>query len=487
MKRILIILLGFIVSLTVMGQEVQSEQQRFEKYDRISKFDANNGDNTVERQWFSTVKNTQFDVLKSSQAIKQRLDSEVWHVCFDSTNQLVPYEKHEYIWDVNGNLTKDISNFWYENISQWVAYKKFEYTYNANGNLTLTIRYHRDNSTSPWIGALKIDDTYDVNGNLIHTIFYDWDESISQWVPYWKFEFNYDANSNLTQEIIYDWNESTSQWVTTSKYEPTYDANGNLIQAIIYDWDESISLWVNLMKWEYIYDANSNLTQGIRYQWDENTIQWVNSNKYENTYDVNGNLTDYNSFNWNGSQWVGSNKIEYTHDVNGDLTQGIHFDWDVINSLWVPWGKDECTYDISYSFDELLLPFTIIEDDEDILYFNHKLTEILSYEWDESVNQWIVSSKGTYFYSEQNVPGISNSIALDIDIYPNPTQEYVVFDVEAIAKSTIVKIYDFQGKKVLEQDIYNNKQVSVSHLASGLYFYKFTQFDKAYGGKLIIK
>ncbi|MCD4725686.1 MAG: T9SS type A sorting domain-containing protein, partial [Bacteroidales bacterium] len=271
----------------------------------------------------------------------------------------------------------------------------------------------------------------------------------------WKDEYSYDATGNLTEILSYYWNESTSQWVVGWKEECSYDAAGNLTESLAYDWEESTSLWVVDWKDEYSYDATGNLTEILSYYWNESTSQWVACWKDEYSYDAAGNLTEYLSYDWNESisQWV--------------------VDW-----------KQEYTYNNSYSFDELLLPYY---DDFFILHFRHMLTESISYYWDDFVNQWILDYKGTFFYSEKNINNISDLSVMDIKIYPNPATEFVVFDVNSTSKTAIVEIFDINGKKVLHQELSDNKQISVSHLNRGLYMYKLIHNSTIYSGKIMIE
>ncbi len=76
---------------------------------------------------------------------------------------------------------------------------------------------------------------------------------------------------------------------------------------------------------------------------------------------------------------------------------------------------------------------------------------------------------------------------MDIKIYPNPATEFVVFDVNSTSKTAIVEIFDINGKKVLHQELSDNKQISVSHLNRGLYMYKLIHNSTIYSGKIMIE
>ncbi len=71
--------------------------------------------------------------------------------------------------------------------------------------------------------------------------------------------------------------------------------------------------------------------------------------------------------------------------------------------------------------------------------------------------------------------------------YPNPASEKVYIDHIFRGSETLFELYDLQGKMVLRKRLEENKQISVSHLKSGLYLYKINDTKTCYSGKLIIE
>jgi hypothetical protein len=72
-----------------------------------------------------------------------------------------------------------------------------------------------------------------------------------------------------------------------------------------------------------------------------------------------------------------------------------------------------------------------------------------------------------------------------VKTYPNPARDYVVFDIDS--HSAFVELFDMQGKKVLSQELLETKQIDLSDLKSGIYFYKLVQADRTLSGKIIVK
>jgi len=71
-----------------------------------------------------------------------------------------------------------------------------------------------------------------------------------------------------------------------------------------------------------------------------------------------------------------------------------------------------------------------------------------------------------------------------INIYPNPANDFIVFDLTTSREWTTITIYDIQGKKVIEQRV-NDGQVSVQNLPKGLYLYRIDDGKTIYTGKVI--
>ncbi|MDR6371656.1 ELWxxDGT repeat protein [Chryseobacterium bernardetii] len=74
----------------------------------------------------------------------------------------------------------------------------------------------------------------------------------------------------------------------------------------------------------------------------------------------------------------------------------------------------------------------------------------------------------------------------DLQIYPNPVSEYFSIKLNENSKIENVKIFDASGKLV-KNIIYNNKNIDVAELPSGIYFVKLKTNKGEYVGKIIKK
>jgi len=98
------------------------------------------------------------------------------------------------------------------------------------------------------------------------------------------------------------------------------------------------------------------------------------------------------------------------------------------------------------------------------------------------------NSPNVYFTTDCATTSLKpDKVTNGINIYPNPAKEFVVFDVAIVGESATVQLYNVDSKKVLEQKLTDNKQVSISGLPKGLYMYKLNNKGYSYTGKLIIE
>jgi len=183
---------------------------------------------------------------------------------------------------------------------------------------------------------------------------------------------------------------------------------------------------------------------------------------------------------WDASsqQWIFHSKSDYSYDSDRNLTVRLNSNWDTETQQWRPIVKYEYTYDNSYTSEDLIVHFT----DE---YTRHKLIGSTIQTWDLNTEEFANNQRGTYYFSEQTV-GITSASAAGIEVFPNPTNDFITFNIEN-TNSTTVQLYDAQGKHLRTQALAQSNQLSVRHLNSGVYFYQLMYDGEMYGGKFIVK
>ena len=275
-----------------------------------------------------------------------------------------------------------------------------DYTYNQDGLLILKVDYY--NSGSGLVPSSKDSFVYDANGFKVEYYYFYYDEGNGSWENTVKKTYSYDSNGLLTEVISYNW--VSSQWNENSKVNYTYNTNGDMIEEIQSFFD---TVWVYGNRKEWIYDNNDLLVEYIRYYWDGTNSTWIEYQSTNYTYDGNDFLILEETYNYDT---IPFSKKEYYNDVNGKPLQIIEYDYDNTTLSWEKYYKDVYAYD----------------SEGNIINMKY-------YEWDNSINAWILEEKLDIFY--------------DITTYPNPTVVVpMVFDgaVEDgffTGKMDTVKIY----------------------------------------------
>lgn len=451
--------------------------------------------------------------FKAAEAVKQRLDSVVEYGASD-----VPAFKLIFTYDSSGNNTQELYYTWDGDISIWVANYKFDFAYDANRNETQYTGYYWDNvvsawveeykntsnydansnktqeidynwdiSTNNWVSSVKFEKTYDSFSNMIKEISYNWDANALLWVGSWKLDYFFDTDSNLSQMISYQWDTFSNDWGDPWKSEYAYASNGNKTLEIQYYWNSSNSAWDTNNKNEYTYDSNGSITQELNYYWDFSTSAWIEGNKYKTdfAYDVNGNITQEHSYTWDAytSTWVGGQKggSDYTYDTYGNQTSVIYLEWDQTTSLYIPSEKQLNSYDLSYLIADLIVPVELMDDTTMI----NMILETSSYYWDAAGSNYTFEYNDIFYYNQVNPASAPKTDVSGIDIYPNPTSDYV--KVTGFASLARFNLYNLQGKLILSKTLAANESVNVSGISAGVYPYNITVDRRQQSGMLIKK
>ena len=452
--------------------------------------------------------------LKSTDVIKQKLDSIVCNYWEYNSGQWSGNYKREFVYDVNGYNTKEITYdrastgscwipsckgesaydlggnriqyieyYWLGSTGNWSPQNKKEYAY-TNGNLTHHILYNWEATYSLWRASSKEEFTYDNNGNTIQYIQYHWLTASSQWIPDYKSNLDYDACSNMLQCITFYWAENTSEWINSEKTAFTYNAWNQKISEIYFDWDEGTDLWKTTSKTDYSYDANDRNIQDISYSWE--TDQWVAQLKHDFSYDTYGNKIQNIHSYWDEASgiWTSEIKYEYAFDSEGNLTQTSSYLWDKTGSQWFNVKKTDYDYNNSFSFSDLFLPlFCISEPSQVPFQFNHMVTNAHEWTWDGA--EWSPFYEFVLSYSPIDITSVSEPNTASLKVSPNPVSDYLTVTLEKDYDKACFELFDMQGKKVLSENVTNQGTVSLQGFSAGIYYYVIIAGQERQSGKLI--
>lgn len=425
------------------------------------------------------------------------------------------YSQAEWRFNVNNqigaNILKLDSVLTY-NVSQKIVSHKEEYQYNSNGQETVQIVYFINDTTNALENSSKSEKIYDAKSRLIRYISYDGFKQ--NWIFVSKFEYAYDNSDHVTSFSEFQWNPLNSVWEPTYKSILTYDAKYFVIQVIdsIYDvskkkwnlnykteimnnpmgqattviysnWNQNFKQWEYAGRDEFIYNLNGRQISFISYIWDEATSDWVYFAKFLENYNAANKLVQDSSYSWDGNQWVGFLNSTYTFDTNGNMISSTTLEWDENTKQWKFLVKDECTYDNTYSFQDILLPERVGLNQE--LYFNHKLDKQLYFI--KNAGNFVNDETYTYYYSKINLTDVESQNLPIYQIYPNPARDYFKIDGN-LSKALELQILSMDGTIFYSKIINSELQVNTDLFPSGLYFYKINDREHHIKtGKLIIQ
>ena len=405
----------------------------------------------------------------SGLAVKQRLDSVIYEAYNSGMSQWENDHKESFIYDAYGRITSYFYYDWDDNINHWLVLNKEDYTYNTSGKLNEKIKSNWDSISGLWEQAYKSTYSYNGNGDLVLFDGYDWDSGKSQWIMEDKEEYTYDANDHMIQYLDYNLNPGNNQWFSDAKEDFTNNSNGDITMLVGYDWEASNNQWINDDKKEFTYDVNRYLTQLLDYFW---TIP--------------------------SSQWIYQDKQDFTYDGNGNVIQLISSDWDWMMNQWINDIRYESTFNNTYVFTDMVLPFNWFLNQKPALkdpgfFYNkelfckHMLTGYTGKTWNSTTSQWINDSHATFYYSQFNVIGIKENRISEISVYPNPARDFVVISLQNITVPTSFQLNDLQGRKVLSKNLNPGiNRVPLNGINEGIYLYRLIRKNNDLSGKLII-
>jgi hypothetical protein len=338
---------------------------------------------------------------------------------------------------------------------------KYINTYNAKGQLSQDIMYFWDDDLSQLVTGSKGVYTYNAAGNLTTELMYTWDSDLNDWVIATKYDYTYNAGGHiLTMEYSMSMGES---WVLFTKENYSYNGQGLLSELLTSSLNFMTFTLENSKKEVYTYNAAGDNTLTMGYKWLLNA--WVNDWKDEATFNSNHrNLTTKES-TWitESSVWNVDEYTEYNYGANGDLTSMIHKK-DETPGLLVNYGKDEITYNNSYTSSDILFPYYFGDVLGDVS--THMFTLVTTYSW---VNQaWEFDEKTYFYYSPITITTTPSIADGNIQIYPNPViDRFNVFT--GSDEPSQLSISGLDGRLIMIKTFTGNTAVEVSHLKKGLY------------------
>lgn len=378
--------------------------------------------------------------LKSSQIIKQRLDSTI-------------------------SETK-------EDLEDWMLEGKDIFNYNEDDFCTEYISYGYNNSSGFYL-TTKFEFVSEDNTKLSLVALYVWENN--EWEKDNKYEYEYYNNGLLKQYITFKWDKDSESWITLQKAGMMYNEKGQLFIETYSEFDTETKVWTDYMKMENTFNSEWINTERLTSVYDEDLKQWFALEKTKFSYKPIGFLDSIVSYRWNFDKkiWDKNSKEENIYDSHNNLSSALMLNWDEDNNEWVNDWKNDYVYNNAYTIDEILFPVFFLINNP--LGFAHMQIENINSEWDKDEEKWLELDKNTSYYSSVNISPVQQIPKNDLKIYPNPTQGQIrVLNGELGLKDVHVEIYDLNCRKVFEKHIFPTGaeaiDINVRRLESGVYF-----------------
>ncbi|MEI6577244.1 MAG: T9SS type A sorting domain-containing protein [Bacteroidota bacterium] len=414
----------------------------------------------------------------SSVILKQKLDSVTSEMWVNSGNYWAKSSVTQYYYDGYGNLNQQINEHWDLQSAQWIKDNKVNYTFLYPHKPALIERYYWNLQTSSWKSSFKSVFTYDTAGDLLKLETFEPAANPCEWVSVSSIEYSYDAWNFLISETHFIWDTQGNSWDLDRKLEYCYDESALLSIQTEYIWNLSTAQWEFYYKQEFSYDNNANLTADHQSYWDKPSNAWLPVMKTENEYNNNCQVVCKTEYDWDSfsNAWHAVNKTESSYEPSGTLINECMFYWDAELHLWLIQDKNLFVYSNGFSFDDLLLPYSLPFAAS---YFNFMLNDIVFCGYQNS--NFLPAIKETFYYSTIALSGIDNLDDLNFNIYPNPALDYVIFSWKSVKPEYFIELYDLSARKVMDAKVARDNPLYLGGLSDGLYIYKLMD------GKAIVK
>ena len=287
----------------------------------------------------------------------------------------------------------------------------------------------------------------------------------ANWDLFTKEGYQYNASKQLikTESLILD--EDNGGFILGAKTDFSYTGFGKIQTSLL----------------TYIYD-------GDEYPWSKSDYIYDGSNRL---YSI-----EYSDFDFFTGSLVKSSRDWFEYNNGGDLSIQLYSSWNGI--VWVDEYRDEYEYN-PISLSEVAFPVFIAllseEDGYDELKYGKAIDQINSYEnvsagtnaiTEKSAEEWKHTDITSFYYSSVTSTNSDDLANADLKFYPNPASKEVTFNWKGNGTPLVLEMYQITGVKVLEQMAWSGREISVSHLVNGIYFFKLMQGEQIlYSGKIV--
>jgi hypothetical protein len=113
------------------------------------------------------------------------------------------------------------------------------------------------------------------------------------------------------------------------------------------------------------------------------------------------------------------------------------------------------------------------------------LLNITTFSWNTGSLVWKEYEKANYVFSPQSPSSIMKLNILKCLVYPNPSKNYIYFDLQENFNQATIKIFDSKGLLFLSSNFYSSKSINITNYPSGIYVYTLETENKVQTGRFI--
>ena len=331
-----------------------------------------------------------------------------------------------------------------------------------------------------------------------------YDTANNQWKDHFKTTEIFFPNGELKESSSYSWDDDTNDWSLT-RYSLNNE-NGFLLESLVtynsivgsffktktfYERDVKNRV---LMRREMLLDTTSGLfynTYLQKHVWDGDSLEtiyyyhyyddaWVYKTKSIRHYNDNGQIVSLLTLDSLDLGLYQNKRLkQYEYTGTGEPLRYQYFKWQEGSQNWQLRTLRVYTYDdrwttrLTYFWDNdslRILPAykSVSLSDE---FGNLEFREYSS--WVKDMASWRLTTRYNWYYGdyENGLVAMQNLDSIELNVYPNPSTEYITFDMKDAKKPFTVHFYSSNGAALFSTEVSNNQQVRVSQLASGTYYY----------------
>lgn len=312
----------------------------------------------------------------------------------------------------------------------WGNISKTTFSYNSSDDVTGVLnKFWMDTA---WTDFANVIYSYDVDGNNNEMTSQMW--AGGSWMDASTTTNTYNSDDLITSSVTVN----NLMSVNTGRITYTYDADNNNTETVVESWDLGTSAWINGSKMTATFNADNLVTESVQQVWDN---AWVNQVKSINTYNASNLISEAISQVWNGTSWEDGTKVVQSYDANDMNTGSESFSWD--GSSWELVGNAIPTYN---SADLLYQMVSQVEDSAGVISNSIRMT-----------------------FTYTNGVGLTEMNGVEVNIYPNPTSDFVSIELENDGYTQII-LSNMEGKTVhLSTTSTSTSTIDIRELAQGVY------------------